>query len=257
MEVEGKVAIVTGGGTGIGKETAVTLAKEGATVVVTDVNEESGKNTINEIEENGGQSLFVKQDVTSEEDWRTVVAKTVNQFHSIDILFNNAGIFVIKPLVETEVEEWNHLMNINVTGPFLGMKHVLPIMQKNKSGSIINSSSNAGLFGAAGLSLYSASKGAIRILSKSVAMEYASHNIRINSIHPGYIKTQMIEYAAQVANKQAEDQSSLVPLKRLGTTQEVANMVLYLASEKSSYVTGSEFVIDGGVSSGHSVWEEE
>ncbi|MEH7505513.1 glucose 1-dehydrogenase [Neobacillus drentensis] len=257
MKLENKVAIITGSGTGIGKTTALLFAKEGASVVVTDINEENGKKTVNEIEKLGGNAIFVKHDVGNEEDWKNVVDQTLIHFDTIDILYNNAGLFTISPLLETTVDEWNKLMTVNVTGSFLGMKHCIPIMIKKRKGSIINASSNAGLFGAAGLTLYGASKGAIRIMTKDAAMEFGNDNIRINSIHPGYIKTQMIEYAANVAQKNPEDQAKYVPLRRLGETRDVANMVLYLASDDSSYVTGAEFVIDGGVSTGHSVWESE
>lgn len=147
------------------------------------------------------------------------------------------------------------MMSINVTGAFLGMKHVVPLMLKKQSGSVINASSNAGLFGVAGMAAYRASKGAIRIETKDAAIEFAPY-VRVNSIHPGYIRTQMIEYAAQIANKQPEDQAVTVPLKRLGNPIEVAQMVLYLAADESSYVTGSEFVIDGGVTAGQSVWDK-
>lgn len=257
MRLDQKVVIVTGGGTGIGRETARLLSKEGAHIVVTDIHEPTGRETVDLIKSTGRQALFVKHDVTNEHDWQTVVEKTLHEFGTIDVLFNNAGIFVIKPLIDTTIEEWNHLMGINATGCFLGMKHVLPTMINHRRGSIINASSNAGLFGAAGLSMYGASKGTVRILTKDAAMEYAAYNIRINSIHPGYIKTQMIEYAAQVANKEPEAQAKLVPLKRLGTPSDVAHLVLYLASDESSYITGAELVIDGGVSAGQSVWEQE
>jgi NAD(P)-dependent dehydrogenase (short-subunit alcohol dehydrogenase family) len=257
MRVNDKVAIITGAGTGIGRATALLFAKEGARIVVTDINEQSGSETANLIREHGGQAIFVKHDVIQETDWSNVVEKSINAYHKVDILFNNAGIFIMSSLLETTVEQWNHLMGINVMGCFLGMKHIIPVMMSNNGGSIINASSNAGLFGAAGLSLYGASKGAVRILTKDVAMEYAQHQIRVNSIHPGYIKTQMIEYAAKVAKKDPEDQSTLVPLKRLGTTSDVANMVLFLASDESGYITGAEFVIDGGVSAGQSVWAEK
>jgi NAD(P)-dependent dehydrogenase (short-subunit alcohol dehydrogenase family) len=250
-----KVALITGSGTGIGKTTALLFAKEGALVIITDINEENGLRTVDEIKQKGGNAIFLKHDVTREEDWVRVVEEATKEYDSIDILFNNAGIFKIKPIFETSLEEWNQMMSINVTGAFLGMKHVVPHMIKKQSGSVINASSNAGLFGVAGMAAYGASKGAIRTLTKDAAMEFAPY-VRVNSIHPGYIRTQMIEYAAKVANKQPEDQAVTVPLKRLGDPIEVAKMVLYLASDDSSYVTGSEFVLDGGVTSGQSVWEK-
>ena len=257
MRLDSKIAIITGGGNGIGKTTALLFAKEGAKVVVTDINEENGINTVQDIRKNNGEAIFIKHNVSNEQDWVHVVESTLNAFGRIDILFNNAGIFYIKPLIENTLEEWNQLIDINVTGTFLGMKHVIPIMMKNGGGSIVNASSNAGLFGASGLTSYGTSKGAVRIMTKDAAMEYAEYNIRINSIHPGYIKTQMIEYAAQVANKTPEAQGDLVPLKRLGKPLDVAYMALFLSSDESSYVTGAEMVVDGGVSSGQSVWAKE
>ncbi|PWA13065.1 short-chain dehydrogenase [Pueribacillus theae] len=257
MKLKNKVALITGNGNGIGKTTALLLSKEGASIVGTDINEKSGKQTVNEINNQGGDAIFIQHDVSNDDNWKSVINKALSTFGTIDILFNNAGLFIIKPLLETTIEEWNHLMNVNVTGTFLGMKHVIPIMIENKGGVVINASSNAGLFGATGLTLYGASKGAVRIMTKDAAMEFAPYNIRVNSIHPGYIKTQMIEYAAKVANKEPEDQANFVPLKRLGNTLEVANMVLYLVSDEASYITGSEFVLDGGVSAGQSVWEQE
>ncbi|MEK3935684.1 SDR family oxidoreductase [Sporosarcina sp. FSL W7-1349] len=255
MRLENKVALITGGGTGIGKTTALQFAKEGASVVVTDIEKESGLQTVEEIRQHGGTAIFVQHDVRNEQDWMQVAEEAIGHFGKIDILFNNAGIFFIKPIAETTLEEWNQMMSINVTGAFLGMKHIVPHMIRNKGGSVINASSNAGLFGVSGMAAYGASKGAVRIMTKDAAMEFAPF-VRVNSIHPGYIRTQMIEYGARVANKQPEDQAVTVPLKRLGDPIEVANLVLYLASAESSYITGSEFVLDGGVSAGQSVWEK-
>ncbi len=186
--------------------------------------------------------------MTEEEQWRDVVERTVQRFGTIDILFNNAGIFLIKPITETSVEEWNDVMNVNVTGTFLGMKHVLPIMAKNRRGSIINSSSVAGLKGAPGRALYGASKGAVRIMTKDVAIEYAPYNICVNSIHPGFIaKTNMAEYAANVFQTTVEKIGEQYPLKRAGALEDVAKAVLFLASDDSTFITGTELVIDGGV----------
>lgn len=168
-------------------------------------------------------------------------------YNKIDILFNNAGIYIISSLPEIEVSTWNKLMNINVTGVFLGMKYVAPIMAKQKNGSIINASSIAGIGGGAGHVLYGASKGAVRTMTKDIAIEYASHNVRVNSIHPGYIKTEMVEYASHKMNKSLEEIGEAYPMKRLGEVGEVAKAVLFLASDDSSYITGTELVIDGGV----------
>lgn len=244
--LEGKVAIVTGGGTGIGKKTALFFAREGAKVVVTDINLDSAAQTAAEIEEAGGAALAIGHDVSKEEQWQNVVAQAIEQFSQVDILFNNAGIYIIKPLADTTLEEWNRLMSINVTGVFLGMKHVMPVMAKRKTGSVINASSIAGLIGAPGHVLYGASKGAVRIMTKDAAIEYAAHGVRVNSIHPGYIETGMVTYATEATKHSKAELAQAVPTGRLGRAEDVANMVLFLASDESSHVTGAEFVIDGG-----------
>ncbi|MDY7044573.1 MULTISPECIES: SDR family NAD(P)-dependent oxidoreductase [unclassified Virgibacillus] len=246
MKLENKVAIITGGGTGIGKKTALLFANEGAKLVITDINEESGRKTVDEIKALGSEGIFIKHDVSNEEDWKQVINETINHFSTIDVLFNNAGIYIIKPLVETELEEWNRLMSINVTGVFLGMKHAVPVMAKQKSGSVINASSVAGLNGAPGHVLYGASKGAVRIMTKDIAMEYANTGVRVNSIHPGYIETAMANYATEQTGHSKEELDKTYPLGRMGKPEEVAKMVLFLASDDASFSTGAEFVIDGG-----------
>lgn len=249
MKLKDKVAVITGAGKGIGKATSLLFAKEGASVVVTDIDEENGRKTLDEIKTESGDGIFIPLDVTKEEDWENVVNKTLEKYDKIDILFNNAGLYIIKSITETTVEEWNHVMNVNVTGMFLGMKHILPVMAKNGRGSVINSSSVAGLKGAPGRALYGASKGAVRIMTKDVAMEYAPHNIRVNSIHPGFIKTGMADYAAKKLNTTVDDIGRNYPLGRPGEPEEVAKAVLFLASDDSLFVTGTEFVIDGGATS--------
>lgn len=247
MRLDNKVAIITGGGTGIGKETSMLFAKEGAKIVITDINQESGQQVVKEIKENGGEALFIRHDVSKEEDWKRVAEETIKGFGKVDVLFNNAGIYMIKPVAEIELEEWNRLMSINVTGVFLGMKHIMPLIAKNKKGSVINASSIAGLTGAPGHVLYGASKGAVRMMTKDAAMEYAAAGVRVNSIHPGYIDTGMADYASKVTGS-SKDQlgKDLFPLGRLGAVKDVANMVLFLASDESAFSTGAEFVIDGG-----------
>lgn len=247
MRLENKVAIITGGGTGIGKETALLFAKEGAKVVITDINQESGNQTVKDVQEMGGEALYIRHDVSKEEDWKKVAEDTIKAFGKVDILFNNAGIYIIKPVAEIELEEWNRLMSINVTGVFLGMKHIMPLMAKQNKGSVINASSIAGLTGAPGHVLYGASKGAVRIMTKDAAMEYAPYGVRVNSIHPGYIDTGMADYASEVTGNSKEKLGhDLFPLGRLGSVKDVANTVLFLASDESAFTTGSEFVIDGG-----------
>lgn len=245
-KLQDKVTIITGGSAGIGRETALLFAKEGACVVITDLNEEKGLSVVKEIEALQGQALFIKHDVSKEDDWRRVVSKTLESFRKIDVLFNNAGIYIIQAIPEITLETWNKLMSINVTGVFLGLKHVLPVMAKNKRGSIINASSIAGLKGSPGHLLYGASKGAVRVMTKDAAAEYAPQNIRVNSIHPGYITTAMADYASEQTHRTPKELAELFPLGRMGSPLEVAKMVLFLASDDSSFSTGSEFVIDGG-----------
>ncbi|PTY80655.1 short-chain dehydrogenase [Heyndrickxia sporothermodurans] len=250
MRLENKVAIITGGGTGIGKETALLFAKEGAKIVITDINKESGSQAVKDIQANGGEALFIQHDVSNEDDWKRVANETIKTFGKVDILFNNAGIYIIKPLAEIELADWNRLMSINVTGVFLGMKHIMPLMAKQNKGSVINASSIAGLTGAPGHVLYGASKGAVRIMTKDAAMEYAPYGVRVNSIHPGYIDTGMADYASEVSGSSKEELGkSLFPLGHLGSVKDVANTVLFLASDESAYSTGAEFVIDGGATS--------
>ncbi|OPA74567.1 short-chain dehydrogenase [Paenibacillus selenitireducens] len=246
MRLQGKVALITGGGTGIGKATAIRFAQEGAKVVVTDINLQGAQTTAQEIKQAGGQGLALRQDVTQEADWISVVEQSKEAFGTIDILFNNAGIYIIKPLAEITLEEWNRLMGINVTGVFLGMKHVMPLMAEQHKGSVINASSIAGLTGAAGHVLYGASKGAVRIMSKDAAMEYATKGVRVNSIHPGYIDTGMVDYAAQVNHTSKSNLADISPNGRLGSVNDIANIVLFLASDEANHVTGAEFVVDGG-----------
>lgn len=239
-----KVAIVTGAAGGIGYASAAKMIEEGAKVVFTDLNDDNAKAIIEEFGED--KALFVKHDVTSEADWQAVVDQTLEKFGTIDILFNNAGIYQITPLTETSLEDFNKMLSINVSGVFLGMKFVAPILAEKGGGSIINNSSVAGLIGAPAHASYGASKGAVRIMSKDVAAEYAPYQVRVNSIHPGYIKTAMADYASETTQKSEEDLSKNYPLGRLGETDDVAYAVVYLASDESSYLTGIEIPIDGG-----------
>ncbi|HHY65720.1 MAG TPA: glucose 1-dehydrogenase [Alicyclobacillus sp.] len=244
--LQDKVAVITGGGGGIGRTTAVLLASEGAMVVVTDIDRENGFKTVDRIKQEGGKAFFIEHDVTEEKQWVHVVQETLNTFGTIDVLFNNAGIYIIKPVASITLDEWNHLMAVNVTGVFLGLKHVLPVMATRRSGSVINASSVAGLVGFPGDTLYGASKGAVRILTKAAAAEYAPYRIRINSIHPGYVRTGMAEYAAASAQKTLDELAAACPMGRLAEPLDIAQVVLFLASDESSYITASEFVIDGG-----------
>ncbi|MDR9856936.1 glucose 1-dehydrogenase [Paenibacillus sp. VCA1] len=245
--VSGKVAIVTGAAGGMGKEDALLLAKEGAKVVVTDIQEEKVNEVVDQINQSGGEAIGFRHDVTSEEEWIRIIDETVEKWGKIDVLVNNAGISLAKSLVDTTAQDWDKVMSINLTGGFFGIKHVIPVMQKNGGGSIINISSIAGLTGSNGAGPYTASKGAVRLLTKAIAIDYGKDNIRCNSIHPGYIETPMTK------DLLADDQMtkwflSNTPLARLGKAENIAAGVLFLASDESSFITGAELAIDGGVS---------
>jgi NAD(P)-dependent dehydrogenase (short-subunit alcohol dehydrogenase family) len=245
-----KVVVVTGAGAGIGRATAALFAKNGAKVVVTDINESEGRATAENIVAEGGEALFLAHDVAQEEQWQRVLAAAKDRFGGIDVLVNNAGIYVIASLAETTLEQWNKLFSINVTGVFLGSKHVAPYLTERGGGSIINLSSVAGLLGAAGHACYGASKGAVRIMTKDLAAELGAQNIRVNSVHPTYVKTAMADYGAAMAGKTLEDLGrDMSVLGRLAEPEDVANVIVFLASDESAYLTGAEFVVDGGGSS--------
>ncbi|KQL46821.1 short-chain dehydrogenase [Brevibacillus choshinensis] len=246
--LQNKVAIITGAGSGMGREEALLFASEGAKVVVTDIQEEKVHQVVAEIKENGGEAIGLYHNVTSEENWVKVVEEAVETFGKVDVLVNNAGIpSQSMPLHEFTLEAWNRTMDINLNGTFLGMKHVLPVMLENKGGSIVNISSIAGLTGGSGASAYTASKGAVRMLTKGTAIQYAKQNIRCNSVHPGFIETPMT--TDMFANDEMTKWfHSLTPLPRLGKARDVAEGVLFLASDASSFITGIELPVDGGYS---------
>ncbi|WP_368498397.1 SDR family NAD(P)-dependent oxidoreductase [Herbiconiux sp. A18JL235] len=235
MRLTDKIAIVTGGARGIGRATAELFAEEGATVVVADLSVDTP--LADGIE-------FVEHDVTDEESWRRLVAGVVERHGRVDVLFNNAGtVGSYEPIDTIDPELWKRIVDINLNGCFYGVRQVVPVMRENGGGSIVNTSSIWGIAGAAGVSAYTASKAAVRSLSKNVALSYVGDGIRCNSIHPGIIDTPMIE--AQDAGVTAGI-VDITPMKRLGTPREIANGVLFLASDESSYMTGAELVIDGG-----------
>ena len=245
MRLQNKVALISGGAKGMGAVEAKLFAKEGAKVVIGDVLETEGKQIEAEINETGGECLFVPLDVTDENQWNEAVAATLRRFGKLDILINNAGIFRTNAVEETSSAEWDQVMDINAKGVFLGAKAAIPAMREAGGGSIINLSSVAGLVGAAYSSAYSASKGAVRLFTKSTAIQYATDGVRCNSIHPGVIQTDMTKEA--IADSQFKAQRlDPTPLARLGQPEDVAYGALYLASDESSFVTGAELVIDGG-----------
>lgn len=238
--LEGKVAIITGAAQGMGASHAKKFIEEGAKVVLTDLNEEKGLAFAEELGEN---ALFVKQNVTSEADWATVVEEAEKTFGPVNVLVNNAGITMAKSILQTTAEEYRRIVEINQVSVFLGMKTVIPSMQKAGGGSIVNISSMNGLVG--GAIGYTDTKFAVRGMTKAAALECANYGIRVNSVHPGVIATPMV---VQEDTKAAvEEFSKHIPLKRVAQSEEVSNMVLFLASDEASYSTGSEFVIDGGL----------
>ena len=247
--LNGKVAIITGAASGQGSVEAKLFAKEGARVVITGRREEPLQQLIEEIEGNGGDAIYIMHDITSEADWKKVVQKTVEVYGSLNILVNNAGIFMAGNAEETTLEDWNKVMGTNATGAFLGMKYVIPEMREAGEGSIINISSVSGIIGF-GAAAYNASKGAIRTLTKNVAVDYAKENIRVNSIHPGVIDTPMTEKMLKDPDTKAKLEA-MTPLPRFGKPEDVAYGVLYLASQESSFITGAELVIDGGMVVAH------
>ncbi|MGZ4570285.1 MAG: SDR family NAD(P)-dependent oxidoreductase [Blastococcus sp.] len=247
--VDSAVVLVTGGGGGIGRATAVHLGAQRSAVVVSDVDEVSGSQTAQMVEEAGGRSVFVHHDVTSETAWERAVGTATDAFGSPTGLFNCAGLYAISSLGDLTVEVWDRLMAVNVTGTFLGMRYVAPAMREGGGGSIVNASSIAAMSGSPGHILYGASKGAVRAMTKHAAAELSPWNIRVNSVHPGYTRTAMAAHGAEIAGKTLDDLGRDISLLgRLAAPEEVAALVSYLLSEQSAYVTAAEFVIDGGAS---------
>ena len=246
MRLEGKVAMITGAARGQGAAEARLFAQEGAKVIVADVSDPEGIAVAAEIAEAGGDAIYVHLDVTDESQWDAAVQSAVTSFGKLDILVNNAGIWRRGHVMETSSEQWDNIMDVNAKGVFLGTKSAIPEMRKAGGGSIVNISSTAGLVGSKTSSAYSASKGAVRIFSKSTAIQYASEGIRANSIHPGPIDTDMGDQVWPDPTSR-EASISRTALSRIGTAQDIAYGALYLASDESSFVTGSELVIDGGV----------
>ena len=245
--VQDKVAIVTGGASnpGLGYATAMTLAREGAKVVVTDVDEEGARKCALAIQEAGGQALALRQDVTDEARWRAVVQCAVDEYGGLDVLVNNAGIAVLKPVQDLSLADWNRQIDVNLTSVFLGCKYGMEAMRAS-GGSIVNLSSVAGMVGLATCVAYGAAKGGVRILSKGIAVEGAADNIRCNSVHPGVIWTNM-QAQATGETEPGPVSPERVPLGRMGEPQDIANCVLYLASDESNYVSGAEFTVDAGM----------
>ena len=247
--LDNKVAIVTGGASnpGLGHATAHRFAEEGAKVVVTDIDMKNGEKTVSEILEKKGEAIFIEHDVTSPKDWEKVVSTTVEKYGKIDILVNNAGIAIIKPFEEISEEDWDKQLNVNLKSVFLGCKSVISHMREAHSGSLINVSSIAGQVGLSNCTAYSASKGGVRLLTKTLAVEYGPHNVRCNSIHPGYMRTNMNDPDVVARrDRNSNDLTISIPLGRMGEALDIADCAVYLASDESNYVTGSEFNVDAG-----------
>jgi len=240
--MNGKVSIVTGAGSGIGKASAIFLAKEGAKVVLTDVQTDKLEAAVEEITAFKGDAIGIKHNVAEEKEWISVIQKVIERFGTINVLVNSAG---INSKADTK-EEWDRVLNINLTGSYIGMKQVISIMKRNGGGSIVNIASLAGLVGG-GFNGYAASKGGIRAISRAAAVDFAKENIRVNSIYPGLIITPMTEGILHHGElkKHFEEKT---PLPRFGTADDIAYGVLYLASDESAFITGTELVIDGGTS---------
>ena len=235
-----KIAIITGAAQGMGASHARKFIEEGAKVVLTDLNEEKGSALASEL---GDNAMFIKHNVTSADGWETVVAETEKAFGPVDVLVNNAGITMAKSLLELTEDEYRRIVDINQVSVFLGVKTVIPSMQKAKGGSIINISSINGIVG--GAIGYTDTKFAVRGITKAAAIEGAHYGVRVNSVHPGVIATPMVVQADTKAV--VEEFAKHIPLKRIAQPEEVSSLVVYLASDESSYSTGAEFIVDGGI----------
>ncbi|GAB3607019.1 SDR family oxidoreductase [Conyzicola nivalis] len=238
---QGKVALVTGGASGIGKSTSLRLAREGASVVIADINAAAGQTVVDEITAAGGKALFVSLNVTSEDEWNAAVAGTVDTFGGLDLLVNNAGIGDARSIEDTTIEVWDKTIAVTQTSVFLGLKAASAALKASTAGSVVNVSSIYGLVGgsAAGPA-YQAAKGAVRLLTKNAALWWVEQGVRVNSVHPGFIDTPILEGAPR------EVLAATVPMKRLGQPEEIASMITYLLSDEASFITGAEFAVDGG-----------
>jgi NAD(P)-dependent dehydrogenase (short-subunit alcohol dehydrogenase family) len=251
MRLADKITLITGSGSGIGKSTALRFAKEGAVVVVNDLNEENGKQTVQEINNQGGEAIFVQADVTDPEMVQQMVAAVIQTYGRIDVLFNNAGISNVGALHEVEPDAWDKIMSVNVKGVYLPSKYTLPFMMERQSGTIINMSSCAAEMGLAKRAAYSTTKGAVLALTKAMQVDYAPYNIRVNALLPGTIMTPFVESYLKSSYDNPEEAIGKIKTRQLsgelGTPEDVASAALFLASDESKFMMGSPLYVDGGV----------
>ncbi len=249
MRLKGKVALITGGTSGIGSATAIRFAAEGAAVAITGRNTERGEQVVRDIVANDGEALFIKSDVRIAEDCRQAVDQTLERFGKIDVLFNNAGVFHPKSIPDLTEEEWDETIDSSLKGAFLMSKYVLPSMIERGSGSIIHTSSGWGILGGDKAAAYCAAKGGLIVMAKAMAIDHGPDGIRVNCVCPGDVMTPMLPDDAAKRGMSWDDYEVVAaerPLGRIGTTEDIANAVLYLASDESSFVTGDALVVDGG-----------
>ena len=249
--IQGKVAIITGGARGQGEATARLFASEGAQVVLTDLLEREGEAVASDI---GDAALFVAHDVTREQDWQRVAAAAVERFGRLDILINNAGIMQRTPVVDCSVDEFRGVLDVNLVGPFLGMKTCAPVMHRTGGGAIVNISSIQGIVGRAGTPGYTASKFGLRGLTKTAALELGALGVRVNSVHPGGVDTPLIQDAmpgVELTPEMLDAGHANLPIPRCGRPDDIAPTSLFLASDEAAYVTGAELVVDGGMTCGY------
>lgn len=244
MEFKDKVVIVTGGASGIGESTVKAFSQQGAKVVIADMNSEKGKQLVDGIKQKGGEAMFVKVDVTSEDDQKKLIKDTLKAYKQIDILFANAGIADDAVIDQLSYDKWRRTLDINLTGVYLSNKYVIEYwLEHNRPGVIVNSGSIHSFVGKHGVTAYAAAKGGVKLLTQTLATDYAAKGIRVNAVSPGYIDTPLLNH---LTPKVKDDLMRLHPLGRLGTPEEVANVVLFLASDKASFVNGTSLLVDGG-----------